>query len=216
MRRVGGVVARKSRSLSSKCHYDVLGVKSSAPVTEIKTAYLQLAKQHHPDISTAPGAESRFKDIAAAFDVIGNRPKRAAYDQERYAVAQGFHYAQPEPYRTSHGASGSRKTFPGFRSLGPAAMAMAFVLLPLAGLVAMGFSTFQTPESEPPGMRRRGVPGFSPAGTPSGERRVPACFNRKTGMWEEYDYHTMHKYRGRKVQYIPRDRLNKTVARRQP
>jgi len=194
------------RLLSTKCHYDVMGVSSSASKTEIKAAYLQLAKQLHPDICETPGAESRFKEITAAFDVLGSSVSRAAYDHDLLSEAQGFHYS-PEPYRSPHGASRNRFAA-AFSSLGPATMAIMFVVMPLVGLVVMGFSTFQ--EKEPTSdLRFRGRSAFTPAGGgSSGERRVACCFNRRTGMWEEYDFHSMHKFRGQKVQYISREKLN--------
>ncbi len=62
--------------------YDLLGVPRTATADEIKTAYRRLARKHHPDVN--PGdkaAEERFKEIAAAFDVLGNPEKRKLYDE---------------------------------------------------------------------------------------------------------------------------------------
>ena len=64
-------------------YYKALGVPSSATDKEITRAYRKLAKAHHPD--TNPGSEERFKEISAAYDVLGDAPKRKEYDEVRAA-----------------------------------------------------------------------------------------------------------------------------------
>ena len=62
--------------------YDVLGVKKDASQEEIQKAYRQLAKKLHPDLN--PGnehAEEQFKDVAAAYNLLGDGEKRARYDR---------------------------------------------------------------------------------------------------------------------------------------
>jgi chaperone protein DnaJ len=62
--------------------YQVLGVSKTASASEIKSAYRKLARKHHPDVN--PGnkqAEERFKEISAAFEVLGNPDKRKLYDE---------------------------------------------------------------------------------------------------------------------------------------
>ena len=51
------------------------------PDKEITRAYRKLAKQHHPDAN--PGSEERFKEISAAYDVLGDAEKRKEYDEVR-------------------------------------------------------------------------------------------------------------------------------------
>ena len=71
-------------------HYETLGVAEIASPAEIKSAYRKLAMQWHPDRN--PGdtaAESRFKDISAAYEVIGNDTKRQEYDQQRRSPPHG-------------------------------------------------------------------------------------------------------------------------------
>lgn len=66
----------------AKDHYDTLGVSRTASDDEIQKAYRKLARQFHPDRN--PGdkqAEAKFKEIAAAYDVIGDKEKRQQYDQ---------------------------------------------------------------------------------------------------------------------------------------
>ena len=62
--------------------YAVLGLRSSASQDEVKRAYRKLARKLHPDVN--PGnaeAESRFKEISAAFEVLGDSQKRKLYDE---------------------------------------------------------------------------------------------------------------------------------------
>jgi molecular chaperone DnaJ len=61
--------------------YDALGVARNASPEEIKKAYRKLAREHHPDRN--PGdeaAETRFKEIQHAYDVLGDAEKRKEYD----------------------------------------------------------------------------------------------------------------------------------------
>lgn len=68
--------------MSDKNLYEILGVRPDASQAEIRTAYLKLAKQWHPDRNTGNevDAERRFKEIAYAYGVLSNSDKRAAYD----------------------------------------------------------------------------------------------------------------------------------------
>ena len=79
------------REWFEKDYYQVLGVPKNATAAEIKKAYRKLAQQHHPDAN--PGnkqAEDRFKEISAAYDVVGDEDKRKQYDQVRDMAASGF------------------------------------------------------------------------------------------------------------------------------
>jgi molecular chaperone DnaJ len=62
-------------------YYKVLGVSPEATEREITRAYRKLAKQYHPDAN--PGSEERFKEISAAYDVLGDATKRKEYDDVR-------------------------------------------------------------------------------------------------------------------------------------
>ena len=65
--------------------YEVLGVPRSASVDDIKKAYRKLARQYHPDVNREDGAEDKFKEIAAAYEVLSDEQKRARYDQFGHA-----------------------------------------------------------------------------------------------------------------------------------
>src|SRR5215217_114668 len=61
--------------------YKVLGVDRKASPEEIKKAYRKLAREWHPDRNPDdPKAEARFKEISAAYDVLGDPEKRKEYD----------------------------------------------------------------------------------------------------------------------------------------
>ncbi|MEY2399602.1 MAG: molecular chaperone DnaJ [Actinomycetota bacterium] len=67
-----------------KDFYKVLGVSDTATDKEITRAYRKLAKQNHPDAKPGDNAaETRFKEISAAYDVLGDADKRKEYDEIR-------------------------------------------------------------------------------------------------------------------------------------
>ncbi len=66
-------------------YYDVLGVDRSASQRDIKKAYRQEARRWHPDVSEAPDAEARFKEVNEAYQVLSDPEKRNAYDRFGHA-----------------------------------------------------------------------------------------------------------------------------------
>jgi len=72
--------------------YETLGVAKTASADEIRKAYRKLARKHHPDVNPGDAsAETAFKKIAAAYDVLSDETKRKAYDEFGEASLQsGF------------------------------------------------------------------------------------------------------------------------------
>jgi molecular chaperone DnaJ len=63
-----------------KDYYAVLGVPRTATEAEIKKAYRKMARELHPDTG-GPEVGDRFKDVSAAYEVLGNADKRAQFDR---------------------------------------------------------------------------------------------------------------------------------------
>jgi len=61
--------------------YDALGVSRDASEDEIKRAYREMAREHHPDVSDDPDAEEKFKEIQRAKEVLTDEEARQAYDR---------------------------------------------------------------------------------------------------------------------------------------
>jgi molecular chaperone DnaJ len=79
------------REWFDKDYYQVLGVPKNASPAEVKKAYRKLAQKFHPDANSGnKEAEERFKEISAAYEVLGQPEKRKQYDQVREMAASGF------------------------------------------------------------------------------------------------------------------------------
>jgi molecular chaperone DnaJ len=90
------VAEEARREWFEKDYYATLGVPKNASPAEIKKAYRKLAQQHHPDTAKGdPAAEERFKEISAAYDVLGNEERRKAYDRVRDMGSAGFGFGRP-------------------------------------------------------------------------------------------------------------------------
>jgi curved DNA-binding protein len=88
--------------------YQVLGVPRAADQETIKREYKRLARQFHPDRNPDPEAHERFKEISAAYDVLGDEKKRALFDEfGDVAFKPGF---DEEAARFWSNGGGSRST----------------------------------------------------------------------------------------------------------
>jgi DnaJ-class molecular chaperone len=86
--------------------YEVLGVSKSASAADIKSAFRKLAKKHHPDANKHdPKAASRFAELNAAYEIVGDASKRKAFDngeidaegKPRFQGFEGFGGGRPAP-----------------------------------------------------------------------------------------------------------------------
>ena len=77
----------------AKSLYETLNVSESATQSEIKKAYRTLAKKYHPDMNKDANAEDKFKEINAAYEVLGDDKKKAQYDMHGDSMfgGQNFH-----------------------------------------------------------------------------------------------------------------------------
>ena len=67
-------------------YYDVLGVSKTASAAELKSAYRKLALEWHPDRNKSAEAESKFKEINEAYQVLSDPKKKTTYDQFGHAA----------------------------------------------------------------------------------------------------------------------------------
>jgi curved DNA-binding protein len=98
-----------------KDYYRTLGVSKTATDKEIKQAYRKLARKHHPDVN--PGdkaAESRFKEINEAYEVLGDPDKRRKYNElganwrmYEQAQQQGQPFPGGSPFGSGTGEGGA-------------------------------------------------------------------------------------------------------------
>ena len=101
-----------------KDYYSILGIPPSASETEIKRAFRRLAVIYHPDKNSAAEAKPIFQEINEAYDVLGDREKRASYDAHRENPFAGIFtgeaprhrdpaYRRPRPPQTAKGPPAS-------------------------------------------------------------------------------------------------------------
>lgn len=96
--------------------YEVLGVQRTASEAEIKKAFRSLAKKHHPDKHAGDAdAQKRFQEISGAYDILGDKDKRAQFDAgaigpdgnpRGFDPRQGGGFRQGHPFGSGYGGFG--------------------------------------------------------------------------------------------------------------
>ncbi|HYS18178.1 MAG TPA: J domain-containing protein [Candidatus Binatia bacterium] len=90
-------------------YYEVLGLPHTASADDIKRAYRQLARKHHPDLQPAAErarAAERFKEINEAYEVLSDPDKRGKYDALGASWKSGMDFTPSGGERASAGAGG--------------------------------------------------------------------------------------------------------------
>ena len=94
-----------------KDYYEILGVSRDANQQAIKSAYRKLARKYHPDVNKSPDAQTKFKDINEAYEVLGDENKRKRYDQLGSSWQQGADFNVPPGFEgfnfSNFGGSGA-------------------------------------------------------------------------------------------------------------
>ena len=71
--------------MSKRDYYEVLGVSKGASQDEIKKAYRKMARKYHPDVSQETDAETKFKEVNEAYEILADDQKRGMYDRFGHA-----------------------------------------------------------------------------------------------------------------------------------
>ena len=95
-----------------KDYYEILGVKRESSDAEIKSAYRKLARKYHPDVNKTKEAESKFKDINEAYEVLSDKAKRQRYDSLGANWQGGQSYTPPPGFENfGFGGGGNFQSF---------------------------------------------------------------------------------------------------------
>mgnify|MGYP006276719009 CR=1 FL=1 len=81
-------------------YYQILGVSQNAELAAIKKSYRKLALKYHPDRNpNDPSAEDKFNKITEAYEILGSKEKRSAYDR-KLNQKTNFHQQSSRQQRT--------------------------------------------------------------------------------------------------------------------
>ncbi len=94
-----------------KDYYEILGLKRGATEAEIKSAYRKLARKYHPDVNKTKEAESKFKDINEAYEVLGDKQKRQRYDSLGSNWQGGQSYTPPPGFENFGFGGGNYQSY---------------------------------------------------------------------------------------------------------
>ena len=78
-----------------KDYYEILGVGRASTQDDVRRAYRRLARKFHPDVNKSPDAEGKFKEIAEAYEVLGDPQKRKRYDEFGASYHSGDEFRPP-------------------------------------------------------------------------------------------------------------------------
>src|SRR5258708_12719557 len=87
--------------------YEILGVPRNASQEEVQRAYRKLARTHHPDLTSDPAAEDRFKQLSEAYNVLSDPGTRRRYDAFGPDFRQIPEDVDPEAFRRSRAGAGA-------------------------------------------------------------------------------------------------------------
>ena len=90
-----------------KDYYKIMGVARDVSQDELKRVYRRLARKFHPDVSKEKDAETRFKEVQEAYEVLKDPQKRAAYDQLGSNWRQGQQFTPPPEWSKNFDFGGS-------------------------------------------------------------------------------------------------------------
>ncbi len=107
----------------ARSFYEILGVPRSASAAEVRSAYRKLARRYHPDVNpNNKASEARFREIQAAYDVLGDEETRRRYDTygDRWEQAEQIEEMQRQRASAGFGEPGGFSFDGGFGDLGSA------------------------------------------------------------------------------------------------
>ncbi len=96
-----------------KDYYKIMGVARDASAEQIKQAYRKLARKYHPDVSKEKDAETRFKEVGEAYEVLRDPEKRSAYDQLGTGPQPGQQFRPPPDFGSGFEFRGAGRAGPG-------------------------------------------------------------------------------------------------------